>query len=174
MSRRRKASSKADVYTLIEAAVTSESAARSLLRDHPALAEARTPDMQESALHYLAIENDCAAARILLDLGLAVDARDASEATPLLYAAKLNYPEMSALLLRYGADPNIRDDLDETPLHKASQHGALEVIKLLLVSGADPTASTDLGKTPRDLALPRKRSEIEALLDASAPRADDA
>ncbi|MEN1679956.1 MAG: ankyrin repeat domain-containing protein [Planctomycetota bacterium] len=154
---------------MIHAAVTGKPAAEALLKGHPHLSESLTGSTRESALHYVVIENNLAAASVLLDLGLAVDARDSSNATPLSYAARLNYPALAALLLSRGADPSVRDDLDETPLHKASQSGAIEVIRHLLAAGADRRATSCLGETPRDVALPRRRTEIEALFDADMP-----
>jgi ankyrin repeat protein len=72
------------------------------------------------------------------------------DATPLQAAAEFNYPEVAELLLEHGANPNIQDNDGDTPLHLAALRDYCEVVKLLLDHGADPTIRDNEGRTPLD------------------------
>src|SRR5262249_2994017 len=84
--------------------------------------------------------------------------------TPLMYAAWLGYPEMAALLIQAGADVHLLCD-DETALFLAARHGYAEICEALLQAGADADFTNDLGETVLDVALPRKRARIAAVLE---------
>lgn len=76
---------------------------------------ARKPDMaltsprKQTALHHLAAAKMDRAdlALALIDAGADVNARDESDATPLLFALRANHPEICRVLLQKGADRTI-------------------------------------------------------------------
>jgi Ankyrin repeats (3 copies) len=77
------------------------------LSQHPEALHLRTLHQEETALHWVVIENSEAAARFLLESGADVNARDASQATALLYAVQVaESTRLVELLLNAGADPN--------------------------------------------------------------------
>jgi ankyrin repeat protein len=87
-------------------------------------------------LHLAALNHDLAAVRTLLASGAEVDAKNAAEATPLLYGA--GHAEMVRALLARGANPNAVSTLKNTPLMVAvAQADSFEAAKLLLDAGAD-------------------------------------
>ena len=67
-----------------------------------------------TALHFAALNHDVAAVRALLAAGAEADARNAAEATPLIYGA--GHAEIVRALLARGANPNATSTLKNTPL----------------------------------------------------------
>ena len=93
--------------------------------------------LQASDLPAAAIVGDADAVRRLLDLGLAVDARDGQGCTALLRAAGGGHRAVVDLLLARGADPQRAANTGATPLSAAvsMRHG--EIVERLLAAGAD-------------------------------------
>lgn len=83
----------------------------------------------------------------LVSSGLAADARDGDEETP-LFAAASNSPEMVSALLAAKADPNARDSRQETPLHRAVRSDNPASAGLLLAAGAAVDAVARYGGPP--------------------------
>ena len=61
-----------------------------------------------------------------------IDARDASNCTPLLIAAQYGHADLAAFLIRRGADANAVDSSRDTALHWAAYKGSVEVCGMLL------------------------------------------
>mmetsp|Transcript_18381 Transcript_18381/g.36848 ORF Transcript_18381/g.36848 Transcript_18381/m.36848 type:complete len:778 (-) Transcript_18381:38-2371(-) len=61
-----------------------------------------------------------------------IDARDASNCTPLLIAAQYGHPDLAAFLICRGADPKAVDSSRDTALHWAAYKGSVEVCGMLL------------------------------------------
>ena len=122
-------------YRLINACRTSRAAAESLLDDEPDLLTART-GIGETALHYLAVEDEREAVLWLLSRGASIDPRNDFGGTPLMDAASLGYEEMVRLLLASGADPNAQDPSNESALTWAARNGETRVAEILLDAGA--------------------------------------
>jgi ankyrin repeat protein len=78
---------------------------------------------EASPLHFAAKEDAIESARLLLDEGVKVDARDSRKQTPLHIAAWRGNAEMVALLLDHGADINAADSAGDTPLRHAGVVG---------------------------------------------------
>ncbi|KAI4519562.1 hypothetical protein K525DRAFT_164213, partial [Schizophyllum commune Loenen D] len=61
-------------------------------------------DSGTTPLHDACRNNSCRAARVLLDGGAEIDARDISQLTPVLHAVLMGHQEAVELLLIRGAD----------------------------------------------------------------------
>ena len=73
---------------------------------------------------------------LLLDQGVAVDARDADGRTPLMLAVAQGRLEIVRLLLARGADPNAVDNAGHRPLQQAREKNLRDVAALLKRAGA--------------------------------------
>lgn len=100
-------------------------------------------------LHWAAENGLTEIARLLLDQGSDVNARDNFSNTPLHLAVR--FPEMVQLLLARGAQAGARNAFGNTPLHLAV--GERRVVELLLAAGADARARNLFDKTPLDYSL---------------------
>ncbi len=98
-------------------------------------ADVNAPDSAgNTALHFAALNHDLAAVTALLAAGATVDARNAAQATPLIYGAA--QPEIVRQLLARGADVRAVSTLKTTPLAvAASAPNGFEAVKLLLDAG---------------------------------------
>lgn len=101
-------------------------------------------------------------ARLLLDRGANVDARDGSGRTPLMDACEIGSVDAAKLLLRYGADPNARA-YDGLPVLFCSLQN-LEVTDFLLAHGADVNARDQDGRTALMEAAGRGDTDYLAFL----------
>lgn len=98
---------------------------------------------------------------LLLQNGVAVDQRLPGEATALMIAAAMGYPDLAEQLLDGGADVNAVDERGHSPLHAAAQYGfdhndslrARRLFDALLKRGADVGMADKEGKTPLLLLL---------------------
>lgn len=75
-------------------------------------------------------------ARLLIERGAQVDARDEDEDTPLHMVAWKNSVDVAKLLIEYGADLNAKDESGRTPADTASTENypypqAIDVARLL-------------------------------------------
>ena len=134
------------------AVVSSAPAVFSLAAEAPARdAAGNTP------LHRAALNHDLAAVRALLAAGAEVDAKNAAEATPLLYGA--GHVEIVRALLARGANPNTASQARTTPLMIAAAHPeSYEPVRLLIEAGADLHA--------------RKNTDAEVILDLAVKAGD--
>ena len=107
-------------------------------------------------LHWAAENGLTEIARLLLDQGSDVNARDNFSNTPLHLAVR--HPAMVELLLARGAQVGARNAFGNTPLHLAVGDSPLwrrdrRVVEMLLVAGADARARNLFDKTPLDYSL---------------------
>lgn len=93
-------------------------------------------------------------ARLLIQAGAPVNAKDNSGSTPLFHHVQ-SHPfkpddgkEILELLLHSKADPRLRNMAGETPLHLASRSNAVWAVPILLSAGADPSATDSSQVTP--------------------------
>ena len=110
-----------------------------------------------TALSFAAREGRLEAARLLLDAGADVNARESNGISPLVMAITNRHTPVAALLLARGADPNAPDwwgrtplwsavdmrnlDLDSRTLENGVERGpVLELIEALIAKGADVNA----------------------------------
>jgi len=110
-----------------------------------------------TALSFAAREGRLEAARLLLDAGADVNARESNDISPLVMAITNRHTQVAALLLARGADPNAADWWGRTPLWSAvdmrnldldsrtlengvERAPVLELIQALIAKGADVNA----------------------------------
>jgi len=119
---------------------------------------------------FLAVENgNTAIARLLIQYGAKVNARDETKRTPLMFIDDDATPELITLLLQAGAKVNARDKSGETPLLAAASSAKIEVVQALIDAGADLNADNEEGLTPLMKAVEEERAEIvDALITAGS------
>jgi ankyrin repeat protein len=102
-----------------------------------------------SASEYKVIGGDVSMARLLIERGAAVNARDDLGWSPLLFALDLwaDQPALLDLLLENGADIHARVKDGRTGLMLAAHLGRSERLLLLLARGADVNAQDGRGMT---------------------------
>jgi len=116
----------------------------------------------DTALHFAAAAYRTEIARLLIDVGTDVSAKNRHGAEP-LHAAAVGQPgahhwnpvEQSKtikLLIHAGADPNATDKREVTPLHIAVRTRCAGAVQTLLRHGADPTRTNKSGSTALRLA----------------------
>lgn len=114
-------------------------------------------------------------AKILIQAGADVNARDNIGLTPLLLTcgkASYGYKAIAELLIQRGAYVNDRDRLGYTPLLLSLSGGTAGIAKLLIERGADIRVTTRRGETPMSLAEqyngPERAEIIELLVSKGA------
>lgn len=113
-------------------------------------------------LHLVAMNDDVEMAKLLVDGGADVIARERGGSTPLHYAAES--VAMSKFLVSRGADVNARADDGTTPLFGAAEEGSMPTVAFLLSRGAGVNAGDKDGSTPLLVALENWHWDIAKLL----------
>lgn len=106
-------------------------------------------------------------AKILLDAGADVNAKDKLGLTPLLVACgkkSQGYRLIAELLIKKGAFVNVRDSLGFTPLLLSLSGGTIEIAELLVERGADVFACTRKGEAALALANNSNDSESAGIV----------
>ena len=135
------------------------------LRSHKVLRE--TSDAEGSRpLHVASILALPEMAKVLLNDGATVDARDNWGRTPLMVAIIHNQRPGMLTLLDGGADIAAVDAHSKTPLHWAAKKNRVDMLQILLEKGADRTAFDSNGDLPIHVAAREGHVEaIECLLN---------
>ena len=116
----------------------------------------------ETPLHFASFRGKLEIARLLLDYGAKMNAKNAQGETPLHLVSRGEYNAptdgvlVAKLLLDRGVDVNAQDKRHWTTLHSASYNGKPEIVQILLYHSAKVNAETDLGETPLHLVRPGK------------------
>jgi ankyrin repeat protein len=130
----------------------------------------------QTLLHSVAAGNDVRAARVLLERGADVNARDHFGETPLHMAAMGSRLDdrvpMVELLLKAGAQIDARDAGGRTALHTAAIFQQQRLIAALEEAGADPALADAGGHTAGELAGIAELNSPKRPTDADAPRDD--
>jgi ankyrin repeat protein len=102
-------------------------------------------------------------ARVILEKGAKVNAKDWLGWTPLMYASYNGRTDLAKLLLKKGAEVNAKSNTGWTPLMYAAYKGHVEIGKLLIENGADVNAKTREGETAPSIAESRDESGFAEL-----------
>lgn len=137
--------------------------ARAIFEEDGIYPDSECDDRSESVPLHFAVEYGAAdLARMLLDAGAGVDARNFVGETPLHFAAKKNHADLARMLLDAGAVVDAKDDEGKTPLHKACESGNVAVAGALIEAGANMYARNRYGTTiPLALAFRREDNIIK-------------
>jgi len=95
----------------------------------------------DTPLHVASMAGNFHAARVLIEKGAEVNARDDRDGrTPLHTACLWGSISVLRLLIKAGADINARDEYESTALHYACWGGHIDIARLLLEAGLDMMA----------------------------------
>jgi hypothetical protein len=94
------------------------------------------------------MNNNTQRARVLINAGADVSARNDRNLTPLYYAAIHDRWELAGALMRAGANVSAQEADGQTPLHRAAEMGNLRMVQLLMRYGADINVQDNSGNTP--------------------------
>ena len=96
----------------------------------------------------------------LVEAGADVNARDAHQATPLIWAVGPGRTNLAILqyLVDHGADVNTKNAWDTTPLQLAAINGDAPAVERLIELGADETAVSQTNQTAEELARGRAKT----------------
>ena len=104
-------------------------------------------------------------ARLLINNGANVDARNLWGHTPLRWTVRLNISkEMIELLLASGAGINSKDEDGSTVFLAVACYHDIEIIQILLNKKADPNIKDKDNKTALDYAIATNNSKVQELL----------
>ena len=108
---------------------------------------------RETPLHLACFRGKLEIARLLLDHGAQVNAKNHQGEIPLHLVSRGEYNspddgvQVTELLLEHGTDVNAQDEFEWTPLHSASNNGRHEIVQFLLLRGAKVKLENYLGET---------------------------
>jgi Ankyrin repeats (3 copies)/Ankyrin repeats (many copies) len=119
----------------------------------------------QAPLHVALRDGHVESARMLIEHGADVNARDNHKSTPLHLALKGGHVEFAQVLVAgHGADVNAKDGYKLTPLHLALKVGYVEFAQVLVGHGADVNAKESYESTPLYLALTGGHVEFAQML----------
>jgi ankyrin repeat protein len=133
---------------------------REVLEKQPDLINQRL--MSRSPLHVAVIKRDAGMARLLIQYGAKIDARDEAGNTSLIIAAIHMDVEMAKLLVDSGADPKIQDHHGNTVFHHLAYGGygreGKKFAQFMKASGSNPKIRNQYGYQSWQIAeLNRKK-----------------
>jgi ankyrin repeat protein len=118
----------------------------------------------ENALHWAVVQNDLAAARLLIEAGINVDQHGDLGHTPLHDACSFGHRDMVLFLIESGADVLARTEGD-TPFELARLSGHTEICDLLRpLMGQRPQADPHFWTKAKIDLLRREIARLEKLL----------
>jgi ankyrin repeat protein len=103
-------------------------------------------------------------AKLLLEKGAAVDARNPRGDTPLLLAASGAHASVVSALLAARADKDAQNEFGDTALIIASRNGDAAIVRLLLSAGASTKLRNQDRVAAEDVAAARDFNQVLALL----------
>ena len=118
----------------------------------------------KTTLMVTAESGDLATARLLLDRGALVGAKDSDNQTALHLAAINGHDPLVGLLLDRGASKEANNSRRRTALHLAAANGRISVAELLIDQGADKEAEDDTEQTAIHLAAGSGHSTLVRVL----------
>ena len=107
---------------------------------------------------------DTEMARLLIDKGADVNARDSSKYTALIRAAEKGRAETAEMLIDKGANINDADKFGFTALIRASQYGKADAARLLIDKGADVNAMNKKDESALVWAVKNGKADVARVL----------
>jgi ankyrin repeat protein len=101
---------------------------------------------------------------LLVELGADKEAKDASRATALHYAAGNGHAEAIKLLVQLGVNKEAKDASGGTPLHHAAYTAQVEAIKALVHLGAQIDAQMNSGDIPLKTSIRKGHHQAAQVL----------
>lgn len=154
-------------FLIRDAAHFDREEAERLVAAYPDIIHARN-GIDETALHFLAVENDLPAVEWLRQKGAAIDSVNRFSETPLLDAASLGYLGMCQYLVEHGANPRhmtVRKGGVNSAFSKAAYHEHIEVLHYLMsLIRADEDINQYLGNVEAEMILKYKPGIAEILV----------
>lgn len=133
---------------------------------------ASTAVAADSRLADAAMQQDRAAVRALLAVGLDVNTPQGDGATALHWSVHWDDEEMADLLLKAGAAVNATNELGVTPLWLGCLNASPTMVDRLLAAGANPDLALPSGETSLMTAARSGRADIVKLLLAGGADVD--
>lgn len=136
--------------------------------------EARGGDNDATPLIQATKKNLPAIARVLIDAGADVNAKDGMQDSAFLYAGAEGLDEILTLTIEAGADPASTNRYGGTALIPASEHGHVSTVKILIAAGVPVDHVNNLGWTAMHEAIilndggPDQVETVRLLLEAGA------
>ncbi len=115
-------------------------------------------------------KGDTGLARLLIEKGADLNARDNHQQTPLHWAAKKGHTDTVRLLIENGVDLDAKDNYQWTPLHLAAMKGHTDIARLLIEKlieqgkAAEVNAKDNYQRTPLHWAAMKGHTDIARLL----------
>ena len=122
--------------------------AKMLATEDPRDVNSHNFDNASTPLHLTSEEGHVDVARMLMEFGADLSARDMDSWTPLHSASSMGHVNVVRILMESNADASAQDLDNWTPLLWASSMGHVDVARMLLEFGADVSAQTQDGRTP--------------------------
>mmetsp|Transcript_12292 Transcript_12292/g.15874 ORF Transcript_12292/g.15874 Transcript_12292/m.15874 type:complete len:689 (+) Transcript_12292:91-2157(+) len=127
--------------------------------------DAKSGEQQHTALHEATVYGNTELIEFLVINGASVNARSASQASPLHLACQYGQDAAVMLLLKYKADIEMKMEKGATALHVACGFGQIATIKILLEHGAAlDSQMTDLAMPIHIAAIRGQAAAIKLLL----------
>ena len=123
----------------------------------------------ETPLHLACLRGEPEIARLLLDHGADVNAKNYQGETPLHLVSRGEYDSpddgvrVATLLAERGADMIAQDSVNWTPLHSAVYNGKPQITQVLLFHGAKVDVENELGETPLHLVRQRQNASRDGI-----------
>jgi ankyrin repeat protein len=128
-------------------------------------------DKNKPSAPWIALPENTAIARALLDHHADPNARGDHKTTPLIMAVQQEKEATIQALLRGGAKVNLRDSQGIDALHFAAEHGTAHIARLLLDAGADINSRDGLVHiTPLMEAMAHTNEPVITLLKAAGAK----
>lgn len=124
---------------------------KAMLDRDPSLLE-KPNDLGKTPLFFAVTFDQMDVAKLLVDRGANINAKDITGLTPLHVAAFMGHKDMVVFLLEKGVPIESLDNFGDTPLHVAAYKDRPEVFELLLSRGANIAAKNNEGLLPLQLA----------------------
>ena len=115
-------------------------------------------------------------AKLLIEKGAQIEAKDTRGRTPLLICAMESHAEVAQVLVQHGAQVNSKTGGGNTPLTFATSYGHIDMVKLLVQNGAQVDIKGQHGNTPlhgimqsRGIGPKRHFEIVKYLIEHGAP-----